>query len=286
MPHKPRVYLSSTYVDLEAHRSALKVALERAGYDVECMEKYPAFNARPLDKCLADVAAADIFLLVLAHHYGSRPKEGNPERRSITHLEYEEAARLGKPCLVFLVEEEYPWNPKWIDWEDDARDLKTLRSTVASDHGVRRFTDPAALVNQVLQALSEPKSPIPLATQNLTRLSNDDLRKLVADLTHDMRTFEASANAGLFADSPDGKNGFVDRVIERGEQRRKSYRIGLLPRVQAIHQELLDRLGIAKPTYVEGVMKYEMAAIYGALVGPAPITEAAGYLESLVRRLP
>jgi len=58
------------------------------------MEKYPAFDERPLDKCLADVSRADAYVLLLAHRYGFRPKEeGNPERSSITELEYNEAGR-------------------------------------------------------------------------------------------------------------------------------------------------------------------------------------------------
>jgi hypothetical protein len=44
---RKKVYVSSTFKDLEEHRSAVKATLERAGFDVECMEKYPAFDERP-----------------------------------------------------------------------------------------------------------------------------------------------------------------------------------------------------------------------------------------------
>ena len=44
---KKNVYVSSTFVDLEKYRLRLKEALERAGYDVVSMEKYPAFDQRP-----------------------------------------------------------------------------------------------------------------------------------------------------------------------------------------------------------------------------------------------
>jgi hypothetical protein len=57
---QPTVYVSSTFNDLEGHRAALKTAREKACYDVDCMEKYTAFDRRPLDRCLADVAAADV----------------------------------------------------------------------------------------------------------------------------------------------------------------------------------------------------------------------------------
>ena len=93
---RKKVYVSSTFKDLEEHRSAVKATLERAGFDVECMEKYPAFDERPKDKCLADVAECDYYVLILAWRYGFQPEDDNPRRLSITHLEYEEAVRLQK----------------------------------------------------------------------------------------------------------------------------------------------------------------------------------------------
>ena len=156
---QPTVYVSSTFIDLEGHRAALKTALEKARYDVECMEKYTAFDDRPLDRCLADVAATDVYVLLIAHRYGYRPLEHNPQRRSITQLEYEEASRHGKPRLVFTVDRKEKWLPDWIDSGEDAADLAAFRAEVEASHGVERFTTPdqlASLVLQALQALSPP----------------------------------------------------------------------------------------------------------------------------------
>ena len=63
MDKKKTVYFSSTYLDLIDHRAAVKTALERAQFAIECMEKYPAFDERPKDKCLADVAECDYYVL-------------------------------------------------------------------------------------------------------------------------------------------------------------------------------------------------------------------------------
>jgi formylglycine-generating enzyme required for sulfatase activity len=156
---QPTVYVSSTFTDLEGHRAALKTALERAGYDVECMEKYTAFDQRPLDRCLADVAAADVYVLLIAHRYGYRPPENNPQRRSITHLEYQQASRRDKPCLVFTVDRDHPWPPPWIDRNADADDLEAFRAEVEGNHGVSRFTTPDQLASQVLQALQALRPP-------------------------------------------------------------------------------------------------------------------------------
>jgi len=156
------VYVSSTFIDLEAHRAALKTALEKARYDVECMEKYTAFEERPLARCLADVAATDVYVLLIAHRYGYRPQENNPQRRSITQLEYEEASRHHKPRLVFTVDRKQLWLPEWIDKGADADDLAAFRAEVETSHGVNRFSTPdqlASLVQQALQALQAHRPP-------------------------------------------------------------------------------------------------------------------------------
>ncbi len=156
---KRLVYVSSTAVDLEQHRTALKAALEKAQYDVACMEKYAAFDERPLDKCRADVARCDVFVLLVAHRYGFRPDAGNPGGKSITELEYDEAGRhAGKPRLVFTVDPEHPWNPKWIDKGDDAAAVDAFKQAVERRHGVNRFADPDHLTSLVLQALHAAES--------------------------------------------------------------------------------------------------------------------------------
>ncbi|WP_338413388.1 tetratricopeptide repeat protein [uncultured Sphaerotilus sp.] len=157
---KETVYVSSTFVDLERHRAALKTALERAQYDVECMEKYPAFDERPVDKCLADVAACDVYVLLVAHRYGYVPAENNPHGRSITELEHDEAVRLNKPRLVFCVDEDEPWPPKMTDKTEPALGrLNAFRQRVNTDRGIRTFSSPADLASLVLQALAARNRP-------------------------------------------------------------------------------------------------------------------------------
>lgn len=158
MSRKPVVYVSSTYEDLKPHRSAVKKALERSQFEVECMEKYPAFDQRPLDKCLADVARADVYILIVAHRYGYRPDTGNPDRKSITHLEYDEARRDGaKPCFVFIVDPDHAWSPKWMDSSnerhEDARDLRSFVKHLQSEHGRSAFQGPLSLASSVQSAL-------------------------------------------------------------------------------------------------------------------------------------
>jgi hypothetical protein len=152
---KKKVYLSSTQKDLAEHRDAVKAALERAQFDVACMEKYPAFDERPKDKCLADVAACDYYVRILAWRYGFQPKDGNPKKLSITHLEYRQALECGKPCFAFLLDPEHPWPPPRFDPDAFSPDseIGQFRQAVEAAHGRRVFTTPDSLAAAVLEAL-------------------------------------------------------------------------------------------------------------------------------------
>lgn len=103
-------------------------------------------------------------MLLLAHRYGSRPTEGNPDRKSITQLEYEEAGCNSiKPRLVFTLDPDHPWVKKWIDdgLSEDGQALAAFRAEVETRHGVNRFTDPKDLASLVQQALSALQLPSP-----------------------------------------------------------------------------------------------------------------------------
>jgi len=114
-----RVYLSSTYEDLRAYREAVSAALRKSGLDVAQMEDYTAADERPLDLCLRDVSQSEIYVGLFAWRYGYVPPadKGNPERRSITELEYRQAERSGLRKLVFFAH-----NDTLGSWPDRFRD--------------------------------------------------------------------------------------------------------------------------------------------------------------------
>jgi WD40 repeat protein len=149
-----RVYISSTYEDLTPHRRAVIEAL-RGVLDVECMEDYPAADERPLAKCLKDIEGCDGFVLILGLRYGYEPPLDNPHGKSITHLEYEHAARNRKPCFVFLLDPAHPQDERWVD--ADARGptskIGRFRGEVAEKHVRALFTSPDNLATEVLRAL-------------------------------------------------------------------------------------------------------------------------------------
>jgi hypothetical protein len=91
------------------------------------MEDYLAVDDRPLSQCLADVATCDLYIAIVAWRYGFIPPLDNPEQRSITELEYRHATKLGKPRLVFLLGEDVPWPPRFVERDEKRAHLEALR---------------------------------------------------------------------------------------------------------------------------------------------------------------
>jgi len=79
-----KVYISSTFTDLRAHREAVYKILRKLGHDVISMEDYVAADQRPLAKCLDDVAACAVYVGIFAWRYGYIPAQDNP-RAQIDH---------------------------------------------------------------------------------------------------------------------------------------------------------------------------------------------------------
>jgi hypothetical protein len=68
-----KIYLSATYSDLKEFRDAVYDVLRMLRHDVIAMEDYVATDAYPLHKCLADVAACDIYIGLVGWRYGYVP---------------------------------------------------------------------------------------------------------------------------------------------------------------------------------------------------------------------
>jgi len=75
------------------------------------------FGARPSDAtevCLDEIDASDAFLGIYAHRYGYVPAGSSI---SITEREFDFAQEHSKPTFCFVVDEEFPWSPKFIEPE-------------------------------------------------------------------------------------------------------------------------------------------------------------------------
>ena len=147
------IYVSSTFRDLREHRIAVRDALRGLGHVDVAMEHYAAEGRPPLERCLEDVAACDLYVLIVVWRYGHRP--AGHDGRSITELEYRAAGDADKHRLVFLLDEDEPWRQPQ-DLEDYAR-AGRWRADLLADEGqtVKRFgREPRDLAAVVVQAVA------------------------------------------------------------------------------------------------------------------------------------
>ena len=55
-----RIFVSSTFKDLEECREKVRLILRRMGHEDLAMKYFVAEDKRPVDKCLEDVASSDL----------------------------------------------------------------------------------------------------------------------------------------------------------------------------------------------------------------------------------
>ena len=147
------VYVSSTIADLQLCRARVREALLNRGHHPVSMESYGAEDARPLEKCLQDVASCDVYLGIFAWRYGFIPQDQPLDgRKSITELEFLEAVRLGKSRLLFLLDEEAPWPGSGYE-RAKLDDVDALRKQVVEDRVVAKFRTEDELYAKVIGAI-------------------------------------------------------------------------------------------------------------------------------------
>jgi Domain of unknown function (DUF4062)/HEAT repeats len=147
-----RIYVSSTFSDLQNYRKAVSVALRRLGHEDVAMEYYVAEDKRPLDRCLEDVGSCDAYVGIFAWRYGYVPDTGNPDQLSITELEYRRAKAVGKTCLVFLISEDADWPKAKMEIPAMGR-IEALRHELMSSSVVDSFENVDELTRKVTEAI-------------------------------------------------------------------------------------------------------------------------------------
>jgi tetratricopeptide (TPR) repeat protein len=96
------IFVSSTHRDLIAHRQQVSDTLLRLGLFPVAMEQFGAQGGGDATSVSTEkVAEAEVYLGIFAWCYGYIPPG---ENRSVTHLEFLEARRLGRPCYLFLAQ--------------------------------------------------------------------------------------------------------------------------------------------------------------------------------------
>ena len=106
----PSLFISSTFADLERHRSLVRDAVAKLELGSKAMELFGALPDTPKEECLRLVRSAQAFVGIFGMRYGHVDPETG---KSLTQLEYEEAQALCLPTLVYLINEDtHPVLPK------------------------------------------------------------------------------------------------------------------------------------------------------------------------------
>jgi DNA-binding Lrp family transcriptional regulator len=133
------VFICSTFADLVDEREAVLDAVRKLQLQHDSMEFFGARPGLPIETCLAEVRRSHILVVIVGHRYGSLvPDLGI----SFSEAEYEEGFRLGKPCLVYMLDENVPVLLKHIERDQEKiRKLDRWKSLLQKRHTVATFQD-------------------------------------------------------------------------------------------------------------------------------------------------
>jgi len=121
------IMLSSTFTDLRDHRQRAIEAISKLGYMPRVMEHTGArADADVIESSLSMVRDSAAYVGVISSKYGQTPVDSvrNPDQLSITELEFNEAVRLKRPIVLFIMGDEHP--VKKADVETDPNKRKKL----------------------------------------------------------------------------------------------------------------------------------------------------------------
>lgn len=165
--------ISSTFTDLEEHRAALIKIIKGHGLTDIAMEND---SAKPdldvVNSSLRMVQDGSAYIGVISRKYGQTPKcpKQNPGNVSLTELEFNEAQRLNRPILLFIMGEKHPLIE--ADIETNATKKKKLRSFRER----AKKMEPDSQVHRVFATfnnLAEFKEQASQAVANLRRCLDD-----------------------------------------------------------------------------------------------------------------
>lgn len=146
-----KVFLSSTYIDLIEFRKFAIEALEKLGQQVNRMEIFNANPSEPSEVAFNELKQCSLFIGIYAHRYGTTPKG---KTLSITELEYDYAKELGLPCFCFIVNEDFPWNPKMIEKGKQTK-LKKFKKKIKDDLTIEFFKSPNDLALKIATSVGK-----------------------------------------------------------------------------------------------------------------------------------
>lgn len=138
---KAKIFISSTYSDLENYRREVEATLKVLDSESISMEHFGISHKEPFEVCKDKIEQCDIFVGIYAFRYGYLPKG---YKKSITHLEYEYAIKHKKPILCFLAKEtirdDKEYKREHCESDNDTIEaLKWFKEKIREEKVIREF---------------------------------------------------------------------------------------------------------------------------------------------------
>jgi len=212
----PQVMVSSTFTDLKEHRAALIRALNEHDLHANAMESDSAKPAGDvIDSSLQMVRDSAAYIVLISQKYGQIPvcPRRNPEQLSITELEFNEAQRLNRPTLLYIMSEEHAVTKADVE-RDPAKEAKL------DAFRERAKQDPVSNVNRVyavFESLEGFKAQLPASLHDLcNHLDQQEAPAEVKASSSDPGDCKFPAPPAFYA-APDyiGRTTFIGRQAQR-----------------------------------------------------------------------
>lgn len=131
------IFVSSTFIDLEEYRESVRNIIRQIGAIDIAMENLGARDERPKDECLRLIRNdSKAFVGIYAHRYGHIPAG---DTCSITESEYKAASEVGLKRLIYIIDDNTPWQKKFIDQGKKAKLLDDFKKRLRTSHICKSF---------------------------------------------------------------------------------------------------------------------------------------------------
>lgn len=158
------VMVSSTFKDLEQHRTALMDALRKEDLFAIGMEDHiPLSSDDVIGSSLAMVRKSSAYIGLISHRYGQiiACEERNQSEHSVTRLEFEEAQRLGLPMLIFIMHDDHPVKKADIEMDPiKVEKLNDFRNVAKTGRIYREFENVSDFTSKAIHAIAKLREEI------------------------------------------------------------------------------------------------------------------------------
>lgn len=212
--------ISSTFTDLKEHRSALIKALRGHGLHPVVMEDDSALpDGDVIASSLQKVRDGSAYMGVISHKYGQVPEcpDRNPDGLSLTELEFNEARRLGRPILLFIMGDDHTVKPADVELDPQKRErLKAFRESakqLRSDSMLHRIYDVFNSVQEFERSAERSVAVLRNFLENRARSQSAIIRSAPVQPTPDLNPIPRPP--AFYAEPPYiGSHRFIGRMAQ------------------------------------------------------------------------